>query len=116
MFNRMVIYNKFKEVAEKYSDKEIFLGQETKSYLGDKPETYFYFLERVNFTAEVLNFEIPEDYYVFRSDNKMDYYVNFFACNKIGKTFVPLPNDIGKDHYNEVVLKVSDFIYKWNYW
>jgi hypothetical protein len=58
----MVIYNKFKEVAEKYSDKEIFLGQETKSYLGDKPETYFYFLERVNFTAEVLNFEIPEDY------------------------------------------------------
>ncbi len=108
MFNRMVIYNKFKEVAEKYLDKEIFLGQETKSYLGDKPETYFYFLERVNFTAEVLNFEIPEDYYVFRSDNKMDYYVNFFACNKIGKTFVPLPNDIGKDHYNEVVLKVSE--------
>ena len=71
----MVIYNKFKEVAEKYSDKELFLGQKTKSYLGDKPETYFHFLERVNFTAEILNVDISEDYYVFRSDNKFDYYV-----------------------------------------
>ena len=110
LFNRMVIYNKFKEIAEIYSDKEIFLGQKTKSYFGDKPETYFHFLERVNFTAEILNVDISEDYYVFRSDNKFDYYVNFLACNKIGKTFVPVPIDIKEKKYTEVVelLKVND--------
>ncbi len=96
----MVIYNKFKEIAETYSDKEIFLGQ----------ETYFNFLERVNFTAEILNVDVSEDYYVFRSDNKFDYYVNFLACNKIGKTFVPLPSDIKEKKYTEVVelLEIND--------
>ena len=106
----MVIYNKFKEIAETYPNKEIFLGQETKSYLGEKPETYFYFLERVNFTAEILNSDITEDYYIFKSNNKFDYFVNFLACNKIGKTFVPLSSDIKEKKYTEVVdlLEIND--------
>lgn len=107
MFNRMVIYNHFKKIAETYTDKEIFLGQETKSYLGDKPETYFYFLERVNFTAEILKLDISEKYYVFRSENKFDYYVNFLACSKIGKVFVPVPNDVSDKYFFEVVEQVS---------
>tara|TARA_Y100000590_G_scaffold424907_1_gene532335 strand:+ start:3504 stop:5417 length:1914 start_codon:yes stop_codon:yes gene_type:complete len=106
----MLIYKKFKEIAETYPNKEIFLGQETKSYLGEKSETYFYFLERVNFTAEILNSDITEDYYIFKSDNKFDYFVNFLACNKIRKTFVPIPVDIKEKKYNEIIklLKVND--------
>jgi len=108
MFNRMVIYNHFKSIAETYPNKEIFLGQETKSYLGEKPETYFYFLERVNFTAEILSMDIPYPYYVFKSENKFDYYVNFLACNKIGKVFVPVPNDVSDQYFSEVEQQVSN--------